>query len=353
MKSKDIIKGEIYIIKNNINNKVYVGQTIQGYKNRFWGHKHESKSIDRPLYRAFRKYGIENFYVELLEDNIPYELLDEREIYWIKYYDCVNPKGYNISLGGFNYRTEEERIRMSESMKGENNPMFGKTGELNPFYGRHHTEESKEILSQKAKRNYENLSDEEKQLNKNRLDMAREKMISERGGGFNGCHHTDDAKYKISIAQKGKEVSDITKQKMSENHHKKQKVVMLDLNGEYLNTFDSMTLACKYLKENNIHHNPKSGEISNVCLRKRRTSYGYIWLYYEDYINKNYDLNFKAKSKAIKVVCINTGKVYNSANSASKDTGCTASGIIQCCKGKYSETSGNNGNKFRWKFYEE
>ena len=145
MKNKDIIKGEIYIIKNNINNKVYVGQTIQGYKNRFWGHKHESKSIDRPLYRAFRKYGIENFHVELLEDNIPYELLDEREVYWIEYYDCVNPKGYNISLGGFNYRTEEERMQMSESMKGENSPMFGRIGESNPFYGRHHTEESKKI----------------------------------------------------------------------------------------------------------------------------------------------------------------------------------------------------------------
>ena len=68
MKKKENIKGEVYIIKNNINDKVYIGQTIQGYKNRFYSHKHESKSIDRPLYRAFKKYGFDNFYIELLED---------------------------------------------------------------------------------------------------------------------------------------------------------------------------------------------------------------------------------------------------------------------------------------------
>ena len=66
------------------------------------------------------------------------------------------------------------------------------------------------------------------------------------------------------------------------------------------------------------------------------------------YLNGNYDLDFKEKSKPIKVMCVNTGSVYNSANKASKDTGCTASAIIQCCKGNYDSSSDKNGNKLKW-----
>ena len=354
MKEQENIKGEIYIIKNNINNKVYVGQTIHGYKKRFCGHKHESKSIDRPLYRAFRKYGIDNFYIELLEDNIPYDKLDEREVFWINYYDCVNPKGYNISYGGKAYRTEEERTRMSELVKGENNPMFGKKGELNPFYGHHHTDENKDILSKKAKERYDNLSEEEKELNNKRLDEARIKMLEMYGGGFKNHNHTETTKNKISKTLKGRKLSEETKSKMSENHPRKKKVVMIDKNNkEAVKIFNSMTLACEYLIDNKIHENPKSGQISDVCLKKRKTAYGFVWVYYEDYISGNYDLHFKEKSKPKKVKCIDTKRVYNSASSASKDTGCTANGIIQCCKGKYKSTSDKNGNKLKWEYVDD
>ena len=351
MKNQENIKGEVYIIKNNINDKVYIGQTIQGYKNRFYAHKHESKSIDRPLYRAFKKYGFDNFYIELLEDNIPYEKLDEREIYWIKYYNSVNPNGYNLSSGGQAYKTEEERKQMSQRMTGENNPMYGKSKELNPFYKHKHTNETKSILREKGKKYYENLSDEEKELNRKRLDEARLKMIEEYGGGFKGCKHSEESKRKISETLKGRCVSEETKEKISSNHLKKRKVVMVDKNKkEVVEMFDSMTLACEYLKNNNIHQNPKAGEISNVCLKKRRTAYGFVWVYYEDYIEGNYSLDFKEKSKPMKVMCLNTGEIYNSANKASEDTGCTANGIIECCKGNYKYTSDRYGNKLTWKF---
>lgn len=57
-------KGYIYIIKNDINNKVYIGKTIQSINQRFNQHKKDRhrKGFDhRPLYRAFNKYGIEHF----------------------------------------------------------------------------------------------------------------------------------------------------------------------------------------------------------------------------------------------------------------------------------------------------
>ena len=76
-------KGKIYIIKNLINNKVYIGQTIQKLSKRFNGHccySKTDKSINMYIKRAIHKYGRENFSIELLEEcNI--EDLNQREQY--------------------------------------------------------------------------------------------------------------------------------------------------------------------------------------------------------------------------------------------------------------------------------
>ena len=90
--------GKIYIIKNNINNKVYIGQTIQTLGRRFSNHKIASDIEDTKFYRAIKKYGKENFYIELIEE-ISQEILNEREIFWIKAYDSYY-NGYNSTLGG-------------------------------------------------------------------------------------------------------------------------------------------------------------------------------------------------------------------------------------------------------------
>lgn len=93
--------GCIYIIKNKINNKVYIGQTSQGIENRWKQHTKPSviKSKKYAIYRAMNKYGVENFYYEVLEDNIPYEELDNREQYYIEKYDSYK-HGYNSTTGG-------------------------------------------------------------------------------------------------------------------------------------------------------------------------------------------------------------------------------------------------------------
>ena len=90
--------GKIYIIKNSINDKVYVGQTIQMLHTRFLNHLTASQLEDTKFYRAIKKYGSENFYIELIE-KVSYEALDEKEIYWISYFDSYK-NGYNSTLGG-------------------------------------------------------------------------------------------------------------------------------------------------------------------------------------------------------------------------------------------------------------
>lgn len=89
----------IYKITNLTNNHCYIGQSRNILK-RWYDHKIASqnkndKGYDYPLYRAFRKYGIENFSFEIIEE-CSIEELNDKEIYWIKYY---NPT-YNQTIGG-------------------------------------------------------------------------------------------------------------------------------------------------------------------------------------------------------------------------------------------------------------
>ena len=89
----------IYKITNLINNKVYIGQSINIEK-RWTRHKSDSKHKHEPLYKAIRKYGLENFKFEVIEECSLIQL-DDLEVKWIKYYNSCNYKfGYNISDGG-------------------------------------------------------------------------------------------------------------------------------------------------------------------------------------------------------------------------------------------------------------
>ena len=92
----------IYVITNKINNKQYVGKTIQSVKERFKEHKYRSKYGTHnhlPLYAAIAKYTINNFTIEQKEE-VEINLLDDRESFWIKELNTLAPNGYNLTLGG-------------------------------------------------------------------------------------------------------------------------------------------------------------------------------------------------------------------------------------------------------------
>ena len=98
----------IYKITNLINNKCYIGQTIKTAEQRWKEHQNHAfgshpNDQNKSLYRAIRKYGLENFTFEVLQDNIEtFEKLDKAEIYWIDYYNSF-VKGYNETFGGQQY----------------------------------------------------------------------------------------------------------------------------------------------------------------------------------------------------------------------------------------------------------
>lgn len=93
------MKKSIYVIKNKINNKVYVGQAIDP-QHRFIAHLSRAKTNadNSPIHDAIEALGKENFYYEILEKDI--EDYNEKEKYWIKRLNCKIPNGYNLTDGG-------------------------------------------------------------------------------------------------------------------------------------------------------------------------------------------------------------------------------------------------------------
>ncbi len=190
---------QLYLITNTINNKKYVGQTIQysenSYLQRFLQHVHSAYSEIKShnnciLHRAIKKYGEKSFSIKLLMHNIPEHDINRLEMLWIKklhtyYYERL---GYNMTLGGSgvigHIRTEESKRIAGEKMhlwweqlKQENPQKYElfcknrservrgikrsehtrkllsscaskRISEKNPFYGKHHTERTKQLISE-------------------------------------------------------------------------------------------------------------------------------------------------------------------------------------------------------------
>lgn len=95
------MNGYIYKITNKINEKIYIGKTLQPIYIRFKEHCKDAfrdRNEKRPLYAAMRKHGTESFEIELIEE-ISIDKLSEREMYWIEKYNSYH-NGYNATKGG-------------------------------------------------------------------------------------------------------------------------------------------------------------------------------------------------------------------------------------------------------------
>ncbi len=156
--------GIIYKITNQENNKCYIGQTIRFLEVRWNEHirKSKLKKLEKiHFYAALKKYDINVWKCEILEDNInTEELLNEREKYWITFYKSFED-GYNRTSGGQKYyrrklgfkHSEEAKEKMKHRKVGKGNPMFGIPA---PNRGKKHSIETIKKLKvpKKNKENY-------------------------------------------------------------------------------------------------------------------------------------------------------------------------------------------------------
>lgn len=96
-------KGIIYCIENTVNNKKYIGKTIQKVNSRRLYHINQLKKgthNNQHLQRAWDKYGETCFIFNILEE-CTQKTINKKEVYWIKKLNTTSrEKGYNITKGG-------------------------------------------------------------------------------------------------------------------------------------------------------------------------------------------------------------------------------------------------------------
>lgn len=194
----------VYVIWCQKTNMHYVGVTSQKPSRRIRQHKRGKQFIDREIQRL----GWEgNFDWWIVEENVPANLISEREQHWVAFFDCVYPNGYNKTCGGISKLTVSEDTCAKIRQRAIERDM---SGEKNPHYGKHHTDEAKAAIS--AKLSGENSPmygrppankgipwTEEQKANAN----LSAKRMGEKNP-FYGKHHTDEAKEKNRQAHLGK-----------------------------------------------------------------------------------------------------------------------------------------------------
>lgn len=107
--------GKIYKYTNLLDGKVYIGQTRTSLEKR--DRRHQNQVDDNTYFhRALKKYGRNNFSLELVEDNIPLEKLDEKEKYYIDFFESFYTlgKGYNLTQGG-QWRPSNQKITIGQA----------------------------------------------------------------------------------------------------------------------------------------------------------------------------------------------------------------------------------------------
>ena len=166
----------IYIITNKIDGKKYIGQTTRNDPMERINEHFRDQILSSPyLYNTIQKHGKENFDIEIISYlGASQEALDAIEQWQIKKNNSLHPNGYNLETGGKGRGSvsDETRKRMSEAQSGEKHHLYGKehsietrkkmsrakSGEKHPLYGKKHTEEAKKKmrgsrLSMKGKNN--------------------------------------------------------------------------------------------------------------------------------------------------------------------------------------------------------
>jgi len=187
----------IYKATNKVNGKSYIGQTVKGLSDRIAAHIRDSKFL---FGKVLRKYGIQSFEISVIDSAETKEALNEKEKYWIQFYDSKAPNGYNLTDGGEGNLgwnpSEEVRQKMSDA----------------------HTPERKQALSEKIMGDNNPMKDRkiarkvaDKNLGRAHSDSTKQKMSAVR----KGKPKTDEHAKRISDSLKGHTVSEETRQKLS------------------------------------------------------------------------------------------------------------------------------------------
>ena len=204
----------IYRAVNKTNGKSYVGQTVNGLKQRRGCHISDAlnNKDNNYFHNSIQKHGPDNFTWTILHDNIiDINFLNQLEIFYIGYYDTFE-NGYNLTLGGGGKSgyivSEETRRRMSESRKDRifSDETKRKISESNR--GKKRSEETKRKLSKAAFNRLPVSEETKRKMSKSgkgrKTSPETKRKLSKASGGKNnhnyGKHHSEKIKQLISKA---------------------------------------------------------------------------------------------------------------------------------------------------------
>lgn len=257
----------IYKITNKINNKIYIGQTIN-FKQRMKTHTSNIKRNSLPIDVAIKKYGKENFIFEILEETDEQEKADILERHYIKLYDCKlnNNKGYNLLDGGRKQQGSWNRKKIN---------MYDLSGKYIKTY-------------ECARMIYEEFP----QYKEGRIKITCLKKVKYKDKFFRYYEgNIDDLKIK--------------KETLLNKHSKK--VYQYDLEGNFINCYNS-------LKEASEKTNTYRPSISSCLNGNYQCANNFMW-FYEKQDKPIFDKSRKSGNKGIIVFQKLNGEIINKFNS--------------------------------------
>ena len=278
--------GYIYKIFNDINDNVYIGQTVQTINARFWQHKNDAKKGSMTsLHLAIMKYGEGHFFIEKIEECEISEL-DNREKYWIEYYNSYKD-GYNMTPGGSGVYSSSTPKRA----KIDDNLIFSLWDEGKSISEIvEETGYSKSAVKNHIKK-YSNYSIEESnKRGSHKQAITRQKPIVQvdiQGNiiSYYTSAREADEKTNISYQDISYAANNGTMAggyywcfKNIEDKNKKFLVIQYDIDGKIINKYNTIKEAAE------ITH----GNLTGICQAlngKQKTSGGFIWK--KEYISGN------------------------------------------------------------------
>ena len=264
MENEQEIYGYIYLIRNKINNKKYIGQTTNEKGFRWDGIK--TDFYNDHFNKAVKKYGTENFEQMVIDKAYDSEVLNFSEQFWILFYKSYDSLfGYNKTFGGeVGKWTEETKRKIGDLRKGENNPMYGK----------HHT---KEVRNKISKAHKGMKASEETRKKMSDLRKGEKHPMYGKEGWNKGKHFSKEHRKKIGESNKGR-ISPMKGKKMSEEQKKKISESMKGENNPMYGKKHSEETRKKMRKINKGENNPFYGKKHTEETRKKMSKARKLYL---------------------------------------------------------------------------
>ena len=278
----------IYKITNVLNNQCYIGQSTN-IQIRWNQHLKTFKNNEYPhlkIYQAFKNYGIENFSFEVIEQCTMNDL-DEREKYWIKYYNSYN-SGYNMTPGGTGGDVKRYDAEKIQKLWDEG----------------YRVEDIKEMIGCSISTIHSKLQ------------------------GYKDFNYANSKLRNFNYAQQHKQ--------NTQSVSLRTPIYQYELTGKYIREFNSV-------KEAAAIFNKQPDNISMVLSGKRKTAFGYFW----SREKKDYMPSIAAPNGKL-VRHIPTNRIYPSINNAARENNTSVNIIKRSCEQRKNKSE--NLNSSDWEY---